>query len=112
MRPGARAIVKPMVELMAALPSVVVGFLAGLWLAPLLERRMVATLLFPVLGGVVMGLAGIGVYLLPRRGAGAAAAWGGVLRSGAAGRFGVFVKSRPGEGEWSAPCSAATLPFG
>ncbi len=31
--------VKPIVELMSALPSVVIGFLAGIWLAPELERN-------------------------------------------------------------------------
>jgi phosphate transport system permease protein len=31
--------IKPAVEIMAALPSVVIGFLAGLWLAPLLEDK-------------------------------------------------------------------------
>jgi len=36
--PTIKAFVKPSVEIMAALPSVVIGFLAGLWLAPLLER--------------------------------------------------------------------------
>lgn len=41
---GFRTVVKPTVELMAALPSVVVGFLAALWLAPLLERHLVDTL--------------------------------------------------------------------
>ncbi len=30
--------IKPLVEILAALPSVVIGFLAGLWLAPLLEK--------------------------------------------------------------------------
>ena len=30
--------IKPMIEIMASLPSVVLGFLAGLWLAPRLER--------------------------------------------------------------------------
>ena len=34
MHPRLKAIVKPTVEIMAALPSVVLGFLAGLWLAP------------------------------------------------------------------------------
>jgi phosphate transport system permease protein len=44
-----RAIVKPTVEIMAAMPSVVVGFLAGLWLAPLLDKTTVAVLLmFPL----------------------------------------------------------------
>jgi phosphate transport system permease protein len=33
-------VVKPVVELMAALPSVVLGFVAGLWLAPRLERLL------------------------------------------------------------------------
>ena len=42
---GVRRVVKPTVEIMAALPSVVIGFLAGLWLAPLVERTTVGTLL-------------------------------------------------------------------
>ena len=37
MSPNVRTIVKPIVEIMEALPTVVLGFLAGLWLAPLLE---------------------------------------------------------------------------
>lgn len=45
-----RSVVKPAVEIMAALPSVVIGFLAGLWLAPILEDRVTGTLLaFPVI---------------------------------------------------------------
>jgi phosphate transport system permease protein len=38
MHPKLRRYVKPTVEIMAALPSVVLGFLAGLWLAPRVER--------------------------------------------------------------------------
>lgn len=38
MHPDLKSIVKPAVELMAALPSVVLGFIAGLWLAPAVER--------------------------------------------------------------------------
>lgn len=38
MHPDLKARVKPVVEIMAALPSVVLGFLAGLWLAPMIER--------------------------------------------------------------------------
>ncbi|TWJ16877.1 ABC transporter permease subunit [Geobacter argillaceus] len=37
-----KAIIKPAVEIMAAIPSVVIGFLAGLWLAPLLDKTIVA----------------------------------------------------------------------
>ncbi|MGQ9630835.1 MAG: ABC transporter permease subunit [bacterium] len=44
-----RNFIKPMIEVMAALPSVVVGFLAGLWLAPLVERNFVALFLAFVL---------------------------------------------------------------
>jgi phosphate transport system permease protein len=35
--PALRNLIKPTVEIMAALPSVVLGFLAGLWLAPAIE---------------------------------------------------------------------------
>jgi len=38
MHPNLRAKIKPTVEMMAALPTVILGFLAGLWLAPMLER--------------------------------------------------------------------------
>jgi len=47
--PRLRQLVKPVVELMAALPSVVVGFLAALLLAPLLQRHIVGTLALLVL---------------------------------------------------------------
>ena len=43
--PRFRAIVKPTIELMAALPSVVVGFLAALWLAPFVSERVVGCVL-------------------------------------------------------------------
>lgn len=45
MTPKMRAIVKPSVEVMAALPTVILGFLAGLWLAPLIERFLPGTFL-------------------------------------------------------------------
>jgi phosphate transport system permease protein len=48
MHPALRAVVKPVVEIMAALPSVVLGFLAGLWLAPMLERVVPGVFLMPV----------------------------------------------------------------
>ena len=46
MSPGLRGIIKPVLEIMAALPSVVLGFLAGLWLAPVLEK------IFPAVVGM------------------------------------------------------------
>ena len=45
LHPSLRRVVKPVVEIMASLPSVVLGFLAGLWLAPILERVLPALLL-------------------------------------------------------------------
>jgi phosphate transport system permease protein len=47
--PHIRGRIKPTVEIMAALPSVVIGFVAGLYLAPLVERYVVAILLMIVL---------------------------------------------------------------
>jgi phosphate transport system permease protein len=49
MHPSVKAKIKPLVEIMAALPSVVVGFLAGLWLAGRVERNIVPVLLMMVL---------------------------------------------------------------
>lgn len=43
-----RSVVKPTIEVMEALPTVILGFLAGLWLAPLIEQNIpgvVATIL-------------------------------------------------------------------
>ncbi|SJL85177.1 ABC transporter permease subunit [Vibrio palustris] len=37
-----RRVVKPSIELMEALPTVIIGFLAGLWFAPLVERNLAA----------------------------------------------------------------------
>ncbi len=47
-----QAVIKPTLELMAAVPSVVVGFLAALWLAPRLE----AALLAAIVGAVALPL--------------------------------------------------------
>ena len=53
MAPAMRRKVKPMIELMEALPTVILGFLAGLWLAPLIENNLpgiFALLLFVPIG--------------------------------------------------------------
>ena len=39
-RPRLRGMIKPTVEIMAAVPTVIIGFLAALWLAPLIERSL------------------------------------------------------------------------
>lgn len=40
MAPRMRRVVKPTIEIMEALPTVILGFLAGLWLAPVLESHL------------------------------------------------------------------------
>ncbi len=40
MSPGLRRVVKPTIEIMEALPTVILGFLAGLWLAPYVEAHL------------------------------------------------------------------------
>jgi len=58
MHPRLLRVIKPTVEIMAALPSVVLGFLAGLWLAPALERGFPALLaIFLILPPLVLGTA-------------------------------------------------------
>ncbi|PPD18089.1 MAG: phosphate ABC transporter permease [Methylomonas sp.] len=50
MAPAFRRFVKPTIEMMGALPTVILGFLAGLWLAPFIETNLagVFTLLLVV----------------------------------------------------------------
>lgn len=45
MAPRMRRVAKPSIEIMEALPTVILGFLAGLWLAPLVENNLAGTLL-------------------------------------------------------------------
>ncbi|MGH8547019.1 MAG: ABC transporter permease subunit [Methylococcales bacterium] len=51
MAPRLRQVVKPAIEVMEALPTVILGFLAGLWLAPALEIYLpgvvIALVIFP-----------------------------------------------------------------
>lgn len=64
--PSVRAVVKPSLEIMAALPSVVLGFLAGLWFAPFLESHVPAMFLIPPVL-VVLTLLSMAVWkLLPQ----------------------------------------------
>lgn len=44
MAPKMRSWVKPSIEIMEALPTVILGFLAGLWLAPIVEDNLLAIL--------------------------------------------------------------------
>lgn len=44
MAPKMRSLVKPSIEIMEALPTVILGFLAGLWFAPVVEENLLAIL--------------------------------------------------------------------
>jgi phosphate transport system permease protein len=44
MSPAMRSVVKPSIEIMAALPTVILGFMAGIWLAPLIESNLAGVL--------------------------------------------------------------------
>jgi len=56
--PSFQRVVKPTVEMMASLPSVVLGLVAGLWLAPRLETHFPAMVAILVLTPVLLVLAG------------------------------------------------------
>jgi phosphate transport system permease protein len=56
--PRFQRVVKPTVEMMASLPSVVLGLVAGLWLAPRLETHFPALVAILVLTPVLLVLAG------------------------------------------------------
>jgi len=65
--PSIRSKIKPTVEIMAALPSVVIGFLAGLWMAGIVERNLVAVIIgIPAI--VLSGTSGVVFWgMLPER---------------------------------------------
>jgi len=55
MHPSSKATVKPLIEVMAGLPSVVLGFIAGLWLAPRVEKVLPGLVLLPwLVGGLIL----------------------------------------------------------
>lgn len=56
MAPRMRGYVKPTIEIMEALPTVILGFLAGLWLAPVVEANLVGVfaLLLVIPSGVLL----------------------------------------------------------
>src|SRR5476649_1349469 len=61
MHPSLRQNIKPVIEVMVALPSVVLGFIAALWLAPNLERRIPGIFLMPLVISALI-LAAVAVW--------------------------------------------------
>lgn len=66
MTPSMRKVVKPTIEIMEALPTVILGFLAGLWLAPLLEKYLPAAFLLVIFLPLGAMLTAIAWYKLPK----------------------------------------------
>ncbi len=60
-----KAVIKPAVEIMASLPSVVLGFLAALWLAPIIEERFPSVLLMTISVPLTACLVGFGWSRFP-----------------------------------------------
>jgi phosphate transport system permease protein len=61
-----RRVVKPTIELMEALPTVIIGFLAGLWFAPIVETHLPAILLLLVALPLLSLLSGAVWYAIPK----------------------------------------------
>ncbi len=59
--------VKPTIELMEALPTVIIGFLAGLWLAPIIENYLPAVFLICLLFPVSILLTAFSWSILPNK---------------------------------------------
>jgi phosphate transport system permease protein len=66
MTPGLRKKVKPTIEMMEALPTVILGFLAGLWLAPLIEQYLPALFLLLIFLPLATFLTAFAWYKLPK----------------------------------------------
>lgn len=67
MAPGLRRWVKPAIEMMGALPSVVIGLIAGLWLAPHISQALLGVLLLPLtLAATLLICGALSRHLPPR----------------------------------------------
>jgi phosphate transport system permease protein len=66
MTSGMRRKVKPTIELMEALPTVILGFLAGLWLAPIIENYLPAIAMLLILLPLSVFLTAFAWHKLPK----------------------------------------------
>src|SRR5690606_26791499 len=62
-----RGVVKPTIEIMEALPTVILGFLAGLWLAPFIENHLPAIFSILILMPIMMLIVGFAWSRLPSK---------------------------------------------
>lgn len=66
MAPSIRRVVKPSIELMEALPTVILGFLAGIWLAPYIENNLPILVTGAILFPLTILIAGFAWSRLPQ----------------------------------------------
>lgn len=66
MDPKMRSIVKPSIEIMAALPTVILGFIAGLWLAPIMEKNLPGFFMLLLLLPIVVLIFAFMMHNLPK----------------------------------------------
>ncbi|GHB91205.1 ABC transporter permease subunit [Cerasicoccus arenae] len=67
LKPEYKKVVKPMMEIMASLPSVVLGFLGALWLAPIIDTRFPSIMLIMFFLPLTALIVGYGWGKLPQR---------------------------------------------
>ncbi len=67
MPPALRRKVKPTIELMEALPTVILGFLAGLWLAPIIEEYLPGIVLLLIFLPLATFLTAFAWFKLPKK---------------------------------------------
>ena len=67
MAPSVRQIIKPTVERMEALPTVILGFLAGLWLAPVIEQNLPGVILLLIMLPISIFITAFAWFKLPNK---------------------------------------------
>ncbi|MEC7420431.1 MAG: ABC transporter permease subunit [Pseudomonadota bacterium] len=79
MAPAMRALVKPGIEIMAALPTVILGFLGGLWLAPIIEANLSSVLSIFVFMPLLLFAFALAWSLLPEKIVHSTSGWYGLI---------------------------------
>ena len=79
MAPAMRALVKPGIEIMAALPTVILGFLGGLWLAPIIEANLSSVLSIFVFLPLLLFAFALAWSLLPEKIVHSTTGWYGLI---------------------------------
>ena len=81
MAPAMRAWVKPGIEIMAALPTVILGFIGGLWLAPLIEENLSSMLAIGIVLPATLIVLALIWSALPEKLTKPCAGWYGLIAS-------------------------------